>query len=64
VCQLEDGRVLVVEYKGEHLMAGAQEKRDIGNLWAARSNGRCLFAMPSNNQFDEIVEKINSPAAM
>jgi type III restriction enzyme len=66
VCQLEDGRILVIEYKGGHLLdaADAKEKRDIGNLWAARSNGRCLFAMPSNNRFDEIVEKINSPAAM
>ena len=57
VCQLEDGRILVVEYKGGHLLDApdAQEKRDIGNLWAARSNGRCLFAMPSNNRFDELL---------
>jgi type III restriction enzyme len=60
VCQLEDGRILVIEYKGGHLLdaADAKEKHDIGNLWAARSNGRGLFAMPSNNRFDEIVEKI------
>lgn len=58
VCQLEDGRVLVVEYKGGHLLADAQEKRDIGNLWAARSNGRCLFAMPSGGRFDELVRKV------
>ena len=64
VCQLEDGRILVVEYKGEHLMADAQEKRDIGNLWAARSNGRCLFAMPTDRRFDEIVQKTDSPNAM
>ncbi len=62
VCQLEDGRILVVEYKGGHLLDApdAQEKRDIGNLWAARSHGRCLFAMPSDNRFDEIVQKIKS----
>jgi type III restriction enzyme len=62
VCQLEDGRILVVEYKGGHLLdsSDAQEKRDIGNLWAARSNGRCLFAMPSNSHFDEIVQKTTS----
>ncbi len=60
VCQLDDGRILVVEYKGAHLFDApdAQEKRDIGNLWAARSNGRCLFVMPSDNQFREIVAKI------
>ena len=60
VCQLEDGRILVVEYKGIHLLDSpdAQEKRDIGNLWAARSNGRCLFAMPSDRDFTEIVKAI------
>jgi type III restriction enzyme len=62
VCQLDDGRILVIEYKGAHLLNApdADEKRDIGNLWAARSNGRCLFAMPSDNRFDEIVQKIKS----
>lgn len=30
----------------------------IGNLWAARSNGRCLFAMPSDGDFTEIVKAI------
>ena len=34
--------------------------RDIGNIWESRSNGRCLFAMPSNSRFDEIVRKITS----
>lgn len=60
VCQLEDGRILVVEYKGEHLLESpdAHEKRDIGNLWAARSHGRCLFAMPSGHDFSEIMQKI------
>ena len=56
VCQLEDGRILAVEYKGGHLLDApdAQEKRDIGNIWESRSNGRCLFVMPSNSRFDEI----------
>ena len=60
VCLLEDGRILVVEYKGAHLFnaTDAQEKRDIGNLWAARSNGRCLFVMPSNGNYDEIATRI------
>ncbi len=62
VCQLDDGRILVIEYKGAHLLNApdAEEKRDIGNLWAARSNGRCLFVMPSDNRFDEIVQKVKS----
>jgi len=60
VCQLEDGRVLVIEYKGKHLAEApdASEKQSIGNLWAARSNGRCLFAMPSNGNYEEIANRI------
>ena len=47
VAELTDGRVLVIEYKGAHLYDGsdAREKRDIGKVWAAASDGRCLFAM-------------------
>ncbi|MCX7347455.1 MAG: DEAD/DEAH box helicase family protein, partial [Alphaproteobacteria bacterium] len=41
LCQLTDGRVLVVEYKGGHLYdtADAEEKRAVGAVWASRSNG-------------------------
>ena len=62
VCQLTDGRILVVEYKGGHLLntPDAQEKRDIGTLWAARSKGRCLFVMPSDGRFDEIVKALKT----
>ena len=45
VAELTDGRVLVIEYKGEHLedKQSEQEKRDIGRLWEERSGGRALF---------------------
>ena len=45
VVQLKDGRILVVEYKGGHLAEGpdAKEKDMIGQVWAARSKGRCVF---------------------
>lgn len=45
VALLEDGRTLVVEYKGHHLENNPDElaKREIGELWAKRSGGRCLF---------------------
>ena len=45
VARLQDGRLLVVEYKGAHLAEGADtaEKRAIGDLWEQRSAGRCLF---------------------
>ncbi len=47
VAELEDGRILVVEYKGGHLVGGpdAQEKLNIGQLWEAKSGGKGLFLM-------------------
>jgi type III restriction enzyme len=47
VCELKDGRLLVVEYKGAHLATVPKEieKGEVGKLWAERSGGRCLFAM-------------------
>jgi type III restriction enzyme len=47
VAQLQDGRVLAVEYKGEHLVEGpdTNEKRKLGELWAARSGGKAVFLM-------------------
>ena len=43
--KLKGDRVMLIEYKGEHLEAKAseQEKRDIGRLWEAGSNGKALF---------------------
>ena len=46
VCELNDGRVLVVEYKGAFLdNADTAEKQRIGDLWARTSGGKCLFLM-------------------
>ncbi|MDD4978500.1 MAG: DEAD/DEAH box helicase family protein [Gallionella sp.] len=44
---LEDGRLAVIEYKGKHLMTAddAKEKRQIGELWQSKSNGKGLFLM-------------------
>jgi type III restriction enzyme len=35
----------VIEYKGGHLRNNPQEieKRQVGELWAAKSGGKCLF---------------------
>ncbi len=56
VCMLEDGRVLVVEYKGAHIYdnADSKEKRAVGAVWAARSGGKALFSMPTKLQFAEV----------
>jgi type III restriction enzyme len=47
VAQLKDGRILVVEYKGEIYATNddSKEKRNIGELWAAKSKGKGLFVL-------------------
>ena len=60
LCQLNDGRVLVVEYKGEHLFAEAEEKRAVGAVWESRSNGKCLFVMPEGKDLEKIGQAIKS----
>ena len=47
VCKLKNGKVLVVEYKGLHLATtdDTKEKERLGNLWADRSDGQCLFLL-------------------
>jgi len=62
VCLLNDGRYLVVEYKGEDLWSNedSREKRALGQLWEKRSNGRCLFVMPKGKDFEAIRAKAMS----
>lgn len=62
VCQLKDGRSLVVEYKGKGWAEGADadEKRMLGKLWESRSGGRCVFAMPVAGDFTEIKQAIGA----
>ena len=61
VCLLNDGRYLIVEYKGVHLWSAddAREKREIGELWEARSGGQCLFIMPKGPDFNAIRAKLS-----
>ena len=44
--ELNDGRLFVVEYKGDMLRGDADtlQKDAIGRLWAAKSHGGCLYA--------------------
>ena len=55
VAELLDGRVLVVEYKGGHLldMPDTKIKRQIGEQWARTSHGRGLFLMAVASDKDE-----------
>jgi type III restriction enzyme len=47
VAELMDGRLLVVEYKGEAYATNddSREKRAVGDAWARASAGRALFLM-------------------
>jgi len=60
ICQLTDNRILAVEYKGKHLYDGtdAEEKRAVGAVWASRSAGRCVFVMPTDGNFDEVIKAV------
>jgi type III restriction enzyme len=45
IAELVDGRLATVEYKARHLAGLADElhKKEVGELWAGRSNGDCVF---------------------
>ena len=67
VAQLEDDRLLVVEYKGAHLAEGADtvEKRAVGELWERSSDRRGLFLMAEKlvrgrGMASQIQEKIDA----
>ena len=60
VAELVDGRYLAVEYKGADRWSDddSKEKRALGELWAERSKGRCIFVMPRGRDFGSIREKL------
>ena len=61
VCKLKDGRVVVVEYKGGHLWNDeTKEKKALGELWAKRSGGNCLFVMPTDKDYAAVQRVIAS----
>lgn len=67
MAQLEDGRLLVVEYKGAHIADGPDtaEKRTIGQLWERKSGGKGLFVVvektiDGRDMRAQMVEKVGS----
>lgn len=56
ICELEDGRIAIVEYKGKMLAEKASElhKKAIGELWAAQSNGRGVFVWVEDMNWDAL----------
>jgi type III restriction enzyme len=60
--RLKDGRNLVVEYKGgdREDTADTREKKALGELWEARSEGVCLFVLCVNKDYDAIARRIRA----
>jgi len=60
ICELTNGKYLVVEYKGEYLWSNAdsEEKRMIGNKWEELSKGKCLFVMPNGKDWNSILARL------
>jgi type III restriction enzyme len=60
VAELTDGRYLIVEYKGEDRWSNddSKEKRAVGELWADRSAGKCVFVMPKGRDFAAIIQAV------
>lgn len=72
VVELEDGRLMVVEYKGEAYVTNddSREKNRVGQAWAANSGGKCLFLMAvesdakGRNIYQQIANIIDSQATI
>ncbi|MFO7785530.1 MAG: hypothetical protein ACQET7_11845 [Thermodesulfobacteriota bacterium] len=66
VAELEDGRILVVEYKGEDRWSNddSREKRKVGESWAERSQGQCLFIMPKGRDWAAIEALVRNAQEM
>lgn len=68
VAQLDDGRLLVVEYKGGLTAEGSdtEEKRTVGRLWEEKSHGSGLFiivekSVDGRDMRSQLIDKISSP---
>lgn len=68
VCELTDGRLLIVEYKGAPYKTNddSREKMQVGHQWETSSDKRCLFLMAvaedelGRNVAQQIANKINT----
>ncbi len=65
VAELQDGKILVVEYKGEHLRTNqdTKDKMAIGSLWETVSDGKGLFLLALKdddglNMRDQLADKL------
>jgi len=60
VAQLDDGRIFVVEYKGEHLKDSADtlEKTAVGKAWAKASGNVFLMAVKQDSQGRDVAAQV------
>lgn len=60
ICRLKDGRYMAIEYKGldRYDNPDSIEKRALGEIWEKRSDGKCLFIMPTNKDYAAIKRHI------
>ncbi|MDX5364655.1 MAG: DEAD/DEAH box helicase family protein [Pseudazoarcus pumilus] len=67
VAELQDGRVLVVEYKGEPYKTNddSKEKMQVGFQWEKSSGGRCLFlfAVESDDAGRDVFKQLQAKLA-
>ena len=67
VAELNDGRVIVVEYKGKPYVTNddSKEKRNLGELWEEKSKGNGLFLMAEKRDvqgrdvYKQLVDKVS-----
>lgn len=62
IAELEDGRILIVEYKGGHIAQDPKElhKETIGNLWEERSGGKCIFVRIVDRDWTALDKALNA----
>jgi type III restriction enzyme len=58
VAELRDGRYLVIEYKGKDRKDNidSTEKKTIGEVWEAKSQGRCIFRLVGIDDYDAVLQ--------
>lgn len=56
-----DDVTLAVEYKGAHIADSrdSKEKKQIGELWARRSDGKCRFVWVENSNWEPLRNSVN-----
>ncbi len=62
IIRLYSGGILAVEYKGAHIAESrdSREKKQIGDLWARRSDGKCRFVWVESGDFQTLRDAVKN----